>query len=974
MKSVYLFGRKNHKLNEFNFNAFDQICEKSSDNNGLLELGIHVLLNELGISNGKLKDSLCNYSIILPTLISCSYFNSLIVNSVNNGFLPKIHTFKTLISNYAYLADAKYCSYQELSTLINILNKIQFFSKVKASGNMISVAKVVLDIFEKKSSLGLQIEDLKSLFVYEYPEHFEWLLNVIQDLEIDLEKYLAMKNCLPSTKFQKQVLSRINHGKYFLIGGIYCNNSIVEFIKKNNTTILFEVSYNQDNLEEKIHYSNFSPNVKAQDYKAPDYKAQSNRSQDNIIYQNLKKAILIENETITNKIVEKIYTNKALSFYISNLLNCKFQSPVIDYFELNQLANPKLDYNANQNLQYFEFETLHQEINYIIENIRNTAEKSLKIGILARDSKTFRLLVRKLESDSISFKLESSIDLRNNSIIELIRSIMSLAHKFSLAKVLFILKNKHFLYNLSELYCNKATHKLKILEMELSIRKNFIHDEISWLNLVKSMEFSEILTLYFNLKKLGIINTSKEFYRKFIILISNYFPCLCNNADFIEIQMKIQLICKTLKRTHNMKDLLIYLLDNISMKYDQNHKTPIDFDLMNFEKIKSESIVYIFDSFESMSMFHLDKIFITNFYSGNEIRTYSTTFLPTKISEGLLFAYDKYMDMHFLQNIFNKKQIVLTKSQKKDGAYTTKSKLVLNLEMQKVQLDNKLQNCKKDYNSSSIVLQSICLPKVLYATHLQKILNDPYSFYVEKILKLTRINDIDSLPSYSEFGSLVHKCIEVCSGSQNLDLLFEEMPTYINNMWSNNITKIVNEVKKFHDKESFLYQDHDRKIKCEHVIGTILNHKNNQFELKAIVDRIEEFLGKFDCRKKIILFDYKTGICPTLGQVTKFVSIQLLVSCFITIINTVISLKPEYLVNETSSPKEIWNIFSMNHEIELQYLKLSTRVKINRVQLKIDEEIFTRFFYFLIDLLDKYTLMSHDDFRNSNHERYKDII
>ena len=259
------------------------------------------------------------------------------------------------------------------------------------------------------------------------------------------------------------------------------------------------------------------------------------------------------------------------------------------------------------------------------------------------------------------------------------------------------------------------------------------------------------------------------------------------------------------------------------------------------------------------------------------------------------FAYD------FVQYLHNKK-VILTRSLKEDGVPTTKSKYLMRLEtfllcqgglkikeeniwkevFNKINRIDKLKAISRPKPTPPITKR----PKELYATSIEKLKNNPYDIYAEKILKLKKKEEFYENKVFAFFGSAVHEAIEL----------------YINNYQSDTREKLYSKLieygKKTFDK---YFTDESSKelffIRFLNIARWFINENENirkngykvyaerkekvyfkdlDFTLSAKIDRIEE--NNFGT---INIADYKTGNVPSNSEVLSGKKPQLTIEAII---------------------------------------------------------------------------------------------
>ena len=143
--------------------------------------------------------------------------------------------------------------------------------------------------------------------------------------------------------------------------------------------------------------------------------------------------------------------------------------------------------------------------------------------------------------------------------------------------------------------------------------------------------------------------------------------------------------------------------------------------------------------------------------------------LPAKEEMIGNYAYD------FTQLLCNNK-VILTRSLKNNGTPTTKSKYLMRFETFLLCQNKKIQendiwkevykkyNEVKDFSTISRPKPTPPLekrPKKLYATQIEKLMNNPYDIYAKSILKLRKKDSFYDDKIFSFFGQATHKALEL---------------------------------------------------------------------------------------------------------------------------------------------------------------------------------------------------------------------
>ena len=245
----------------------------------------------------------------------------------------------------------------------------------------------------------------------------------------------------------------------------------------------------------------------------------------------------------------------------------------------------------------------------------------------------------------------------------------------------------------------------------------------------------------------------------------------------------------------------------------------------------------------------------------------------------------------FYLNIQNK-NVILTRS-KRDitNQKTLPSPFILNL---KYILGDKFkeQNAKAIFGQQNSVneitsAKANIFPNIIYATDVETLIRAPYNFYLKKILKLRKIEEINEYPNLAEFGNFFHNVIDNYTKNyqplnhnkqqQIIDiadsiLLNSNVPVYSQKDWKIKINAISDELISYDE----IRRKKAVKIYSE-ITGSInLDIKGNTIMLKSIADRIE-----INSKNQATIMDFKTGAVPATKDILSGLSPQMLVEAII---------------------------------------------------------------------------------------------
>ena len=235
-------------------------------------------------------------------------------------------------------------------------------------------------------------------------------------------------------------------------------------------------------------------------------------------------------------------------------------------------------------------------------------------------------------------------------------------------------------------------------------------------------------------------------------------------------------------------------------------------------------------------------------------------------------AYD------FTQLLTNKK-VILTRSLKEDGVPTTESKYLLRLETflscqnLSIKAENIWQNVLETINKvekTASIKRPLPTPPLnkrpreLYATGIEKLINNPYDIYAEKILQLKAKEDFYENKAFLFFGSAVHEAIELYTKNyikDDKEKLCEKLTKYgqqtFNKYFTDDANKELFFIRFLNIVKWFVNEDENIRLNGYKVYSEETKHKyfkDIDFTLSAKIDRIDE--NEYN---SIDISDYKTG-------------------------------------------------------------------------------------------------------------------
>lgn len=248
----------------------------------------------------------------------------------------------------------------------------------------------------------------------------------------------------------------------------------------------------------------------------------------------------------------------------------------------------------------------------------------------------------------------------------------------------------------------------------------------------------------------------------------------------------------------------------------------------------------------------------------------------------------------------NSKEVILLRSQKENGVPTTKSKFLLKLEtflkcqnlslkndttwnniFSKISYVEQMKSVERPKPTPPLVER----PRELSATKIEKLKNNPYDIYAEKILKLKKKDDFNENKIFSAFGNAVHNSLDEYTkrykSLNKLNLVEElikigEIKFKVEFKNKNSRKLFFNRFKKI--AQWFVHEDEKIRAEGYEIISEEnleLYLKDLDFKLTARCDRLEKNGNTTN------ICDYKTGVIPSKKDVELGKKPQLVVEAVI---------------------------------------------------------------------------------------------
>lgn len=171
------------------------------------------------------------------------------------------------------------------------------------------------------------------------------------------------------------------------------------------------------------------------------------------------------------------------------------------------------------------------------------------------------------------------------------------------------------------------------------------------------------------------------------------------------------------------------------------------------------------------------------------------------------------------------------------------------------------------------------LPLIIFVTQIEKLMQNPYNFYVSYILGLKEHMEIENDLKEKDIGNILHSALfrffnkNISFISYVKQAFYKQSFPEIFIFYKNSLEKIENYF--IEEKKSFAKQPFEKQLLEEKISFSFLC-KNIEFELAAKPDRIDFY------KEKIVIIDYKIQENPIMiSEIEKGIKLQLLLQAII---------------------------------------------------------------------------------------------
>jgi len=822
------------------------------------------LILDLAKKHPEKINNISNLIIYLPSRRSVREFKKILALDNNFKTLPKIKAILDI--NYEdffqFLPNSEVR--QEIDEILNInsLSKLNYifylmhqiqdlaiFGRNLNFNQNFKIASNICDLFEEIEKNEVKIEKLAEIDDSNLSKHRLLTLDFIKEFHIKVKNSLIKNNILSHSSYQNLIIQKYakcleNFGSKNPIiiagstGSISYGKKLIKAISKDNFVVLNNYFYEENYEENHPQYFN-------------------------------------------NSLVKHLGVSNITNFNHSQLTSDSRQQ-LLDLITSpnKEIYDDEFSKDIKDNFTIITAKNELDEAKIIKLNLIDSLNNNKKCAIITNNNDLVNLLKLELQSSDIAFNDSRNLDVSNSNLLNFILLLIkTLENNFESHSLLALLKNKLFFLeiNISDFEINIVRNKRK----EDSI-KGLQDKLLEFPDLKKSFdEFYNLTKPLLNLlsKPQFYLNELFEVIFKVVENISSQTinDLLKNEEAKEEISKFFHDISqeKLLVANSNIYDLASKLFSQISY----------------FKRSDSDSNIQILSTIEAR-LLNFDLIILASLNENDFPQIQSDNWLGGKIKKDLEIDNNvKKIGQNAFDfcNYLSNKSVILSRHKQKNNRILLESpfllkfqlickKLGLNIDktqfFEDILIKEQLSNINfKETTNYNIKLDKSEQFKEISISDITRLIKNPYEFYLKKILKLKPLDEIDPESGNKEFGSFVHKVLEIYVKENK-----NESKKIFHEFFSKKEDELV-WLAKFENIFNNFIEDNQKYASYKNLVEKALKTTIKDIKVTGIIDRIAI---KDD---NIEIIDYKTGAVPSKKDVLSIKEPQLLICALLVLDN-----------------------------------------------------------------------------------------
>jgi len=576
---------------------------------------------------------------------------------------------------------------------------------------------------------------------------------------------------------------------------------------------------------------------------------------------------------------------------------------------------PIISEDLAKNFSYLEAQNEVEEARIIAIAAYKAVAKKQKIAIISGDQKFVGLLKTELRKFSLQFNDARGLDLSDSKLANLILLILELQeNNFESATLLSLLKHAYSPYfldkNLSDfeimiLREQRSGEGLSGILQKLGLQLNKQKNEIIQKEVLQKAQelqifftdFLQAISAFTNIR--GEVDIAYH-VKNLITAIENFTKK--SLEDLIAAEQGPEELSRLFKKLNSMNGFVINAKD--ALQFFQHLFAQISY----LEKSEIDASIQILSPIEAR-LLNFDIVILASLNYGNFPQIESENWLGRKIRSDLgidLMAKKIGQNAYDFCNYLSNKNLILTRSQSKNGVLAIASPFILRFEIlcKKFAIEligiKKYQELLSAKNSNELCDEASNLlgvegkykknkllseerlspkpprkyrPKKLAITDISKLISNPYQIYARKILQLQELRKIDYEPEFMEFGSFVHKALEeFVKNPCGLENFLQKAQEIFAQYFISEEAQLIWWPKFENIFKNFIIEN-SRLEACHNYVEVPVKMMIKDILLVGKIDRVSFFESD-----EVEIFDYKTGQVPSSREVDSGDQPQLTIS------------------------------------------------------------------------------------------------